>query len=134
MWRALAPFVDGELDEKGRLALDAARLCLDDVCADGVRGREKPLSEREYRRWLEEDPQRRASWPSVSSVRKWLGGNWSKVQRALGQALSASTTARRMTAMGGAFDREELRDQLRHCMAALSDDPGKPLDYVSQAQ
>jgi hypothetical protein len=134
VWRALAPFIEGDLDEKGRLALDAARLCLDDLCADGARSPNKPLSEREYQRWLEEDPQRQVSWPSVSSVRKWLGGNWSSVQRALGQAPSANATARRMAAMGGAFGREELRTQLRRCLAALSEDPTKPLDYVTQAQ
>jgi len=53
VWRALAPFVEERLDEKGQLALDAARLCLDDVCADGVRDPGKPLSEREYKAWLE---------------------------------------------------------------------------------
>lgn len=134
VWRALAPFIDEQLDEKGRLALDAARLCLDDVCAGGVRDPSKPLSEREYKAWLDADPQRKASWPSVSSVRKWLGGSWSSVQEALGQAPSATTTARRMSAMGKAFGREELRSQLEHCRAALSDDPDRPLDYVSQAE
>jgi hypothetical protein len=136
VWQALAAALEGELDESARLALDACRLCCSDL-AEADPGRDftlDPLSEREYEKWHGADEQRKASWPSVSSVRRWLGGSWASVVEHLGQTPSPHLAARRASALLGKFTDDELRRQLKVCRAELSDDPSRPLDYVSVAE
>src|SRR5579884_1286716 len=88
VWQELASTLDGGLDDDARLGLAAARVCCEHLAAAdperdfGV----APLSEREYDAWWRADEHRRRSWPSVSSLRRWLGdGSWFGVLDRLGQ-------------------------------------------------
>jgi hypothetical protein len=94
----------------------------------------RPLSEHEYKAWRLADGNRQRSWPSVSSVRRWLGGSWPKVVEHLGQTPSASSLGQRLGAQLGAFSSDELTAQLALCRRELSDDPDKALDYVTQRE
>jgi hypothetical protein len=136
VWQELANTIDGELNDDGRLALAAAKLCCDDLGAeDPERDFDKrPLSEHEYKAWRLADGNRQRSWPSVSSVRRWLGGSWPKVVEHLGQTPSASSLGQRLGAQLGAFSSDELTAQLALCRRELSDDPDKALDYVTQRE
>jgi hypothetical protein len=132
VWQELASTLDGELNDAGRLALAAARVCCDDLEREDPERdfRVVPLSEREYEGWWRADPDRQRSWPSVSSVRRWLGGSWPKVLDHLGQVSSPSSRGQRLAAQLGAFSPEELTAQLALCRSELSDDPAEPFDYV----
>ena len=136
VWQELSNTLDGELDDDGRLALSAAKLCCADLAEEDPEREfaEAPLSEREYDRWWRADEARKASWPSVSSVKRWLGGSWAKVVERLGQAPTPSALGRRLGAQLGAFSPEELRTQLALCRKELSEDPDRPLDYVTQRE
>jgi hypothetical protein len=118
------------------LALAAARLCCADLTAEDPERdfAEQPLSEREYKAWWQADDERKRSWPSVSSVRRWLGNSWPKVVEHLGQTPSPSSLGRRLGAQLGAFSPDELTAQLALCRKELADDPERPLDYVTQRE
>lgn len=136
VWQELANTLDAALNDDGQLALAAARLCCADLqLQDPTRVfAVEPLSEREYEQWLMADPGRKRSWPSVSSVRRWLGGSWLRVLKHLGQMPAPSTRARQLSALLGGFAHEELAAQLKLCRQELSGDPQHPLDYVSQRE
>jgi hypothetical protein len=136
VWQELGSTLDGELNDDGRLALAAARVCCDDlVRANPDRVfRDRPLSEREYRAWWLADEARRRSWPSVSSVRRWLGGTWADVVEHLGQTPTAHSLGLRLAAQLAAFTPAELAAQLALCRKELAATPDEPLDYVTQRE
>jgi len=134
VWHELANTLDGEVDEDGQLALAAARLCCDDLAAaDAERDfRVEPLSEREYKSWWLDDEDRKRSWPSVSSVRRWVGrGSWSRVVEHLGQTPTPGALGQRLAAQLGAFSPDELKACLALCRVELAGDARSALDYVT---
>ena len=78
----------------------------------------KAPSRRSYDDWRS-GQERPDEWPSSTAIRNTFGNSWARALDALGVAPAPDVVARRLLIIGQGYEREELLEAIRACVASL---------------